>query len=460
MSNKKIVCLGGGSLYFTRVLPDILLSQDLVGSEIVLYDIDAEKVEKMAHLGRRLAEVAGTDFRVRSTVDLIDAVDGADFALSSIGGSGAEMSPDVYTSYRHSLDMYIPAKYGIHQVVGDTGGPAALMMGLRSLAVLIPICREMERRSPDVILFNHSNPMAVLCRAIRKYTSLNVIGICHGVQIGICSVAEVLDVDPRQLECTWIGTNHYLWFIKIRYQGRDLYPELMRRMKERPMATGRELSTHLSQIYGYQIVYPEDDHIWEFYPFATTVVNPTSMPYGLQEAAKRFGYDPSKSMGKTPTYTSSLRQEFLNKYQAILDDVTLPERREDGITGEGIGMLISAIAHGRREVAIVNIPNEGIISNLSSTGIVEVEGVTDSEGVCGIHVGEAPLHLKGILEKRFAWQELVADAGVTGDRNLALQALLLDEMAILPERTGEMLNEMLAASRDLLPQFFEDDWAL
>ena len=87
MPAKRIVCLGGGSLYFRRVLPDILLSEDLAGSEIVLYDIDKEKVEKMAAMGRRLAESAGTGFRIRSTVDLTDAVDGADFAISSIGGS-------------------------------------------------------------------------------------------------------------------------------------------------------------------------------------------------------------------------------------------------------------------------------------------------------------------------------------------------------------------------------------
>ena len=115
--------------------------------------------------------------------------------------------------------------------------------------------------------------------------------------------------------------------------------------------------------------------------------------------------------------------------------------------------MISAIAHGRREIAIVNIANEGLIPNLPRTAVVEVEGVTDSMGVRGIQVGDAPLHLKGILEKRFVWHELVADAAVKGDKGLALQALLLDEMAILPEQAEAMLDELLAASKPLLPQF-------
>jgi alpha-galactosidase len=115
--------------------------------------------------------------------------------------------------------------------------------------------------------------------------------------------------------------------------------------------------------------------------------------------------------------------------------------------------LIEAIAVGRREVRIVNIPNQGVVPNLPDYAILEVEGVTDSSGVRGIYAGEAPLSLMGLLQKRIAWQELVVEAGVKGDRKLALQALLLDEMAIRPELASKMLDELLAASRDLLPQF-------
>ena len=149
MPAKKIVCLGGGSLYFRRAIPDLLLSQDLGDSELVLYDIDSEKVERMAAMARRLAEVAGTRFKIRSTIDLADAVDGADFAISSIGGSGAEITPNVYNSYFHNADIRIPEKYGISQVIGDTCGPAGMMMALRSIPAYINICREMEKALPQ-----------------------------------------------------------------------------------------------------------------------------------------------------------------------------------------------------------------------------------------------------------------------------------------------------------------------
>lgn len=455
MTVKKIVCLGGGSLYFARALPDLVLTEDLAGSEIVLYDLDGEKANLMAAMGRRMALQASTNFRVRATTDLADAVDGADFALSSIGGSGAEVSSRVYGSYHHSCDVYIPAKYGIYQIVGDTAGPGGMMMGLRSIAAYMPICKELENRAPNVILLNHSNPMAPLCRAMTKYTDLTVIGICHGVQDGIRHAASILNRDARDLECTWIGTNHYYWLTRLYHHGEDVYAELLRRMTEHTPEHGEILSTQLSLIYGHKVLYPEDDHIWEFYPFATGVRDHFAPPYGMAETAKRFGFDPAVPLGTRPEATPEVRGEFLQGYQAILNAAKLPAQPGDRITGEGIGSLIGAMAHGRRELAIVNIPNCGLIPNLPATGIVEVEGVTDSLGVRGIQAGEAPLVLKGLLEKRFAWQELVADAAVKGDRNLALQALLLDEMAILPHQAEAMLDELLLASKDLLPPFFE-----
>ena len=455
MSAVKIVCLGGGSLYFRRALPDLLLSEDLAGSEIVLYDIDAEKVERMATMGQRLAIGAGTGFAVRASTDKDDAVDGADFALSSIGGCGAEVTPNVYHSNYHNADIRIPGQYGISQVIGDTCGPAGMMMALRSIPAYIELCRVMEQRCPKVVLLNHSNPMAVVCRALHKYTDLTVIGICHGVQAGIAYAAEILELPAAELNCVWVGTNHYFWFTEVKHKNEDIYPELMRRVAERQAPKGRRLSAALSQIYGHHIVYPSDDHIVEFYPFLTQVAEGMGhLPYDMTESLKQHGYDPDAPAPSSGPAGPEVRAAFFAGYQDLLDQTELPAELDNSITGEGIAALIGAIAHGRRQVHIVNVANQGAIANLPATAEVELEGVTDASGVRPIQVGEAPLVLKGLLEKRFAWHELVADAAVTGDRNLALQALLLDEMAILPEKAEAMLDELLLASRDRLPQFF------
>jgi alpha-galactosidase len=458
MPAKKIVCLGAGSLYFPWALIDLASVRDLEGSEIVFYDLDAEKAQLMTGLASRIFGQLGVNYRVRTAKRLADAVDGADFAVSSIGGSGAEITPNVYGSYYAYMDKHISAKHGVQQVVGDTCGPAGMMMALRSIPAHIAICREMEKRCPRAIMISHSNPMAALCRAIHKYTSISMIGLCHGVQGGIGYAAEVLNLPIEELECCWVGTNHYYWFTALRHKGKDVYPELRRKMARRSPSPGKILSAELSRIYGYHIVYPSDDHIIEFYPFLTQVAGgQKNIPYGMAAAAKTHGYDEGKPrVARHVAFTGS-HAKFITQYKKILDATQIPDKAEpsSALRGEGLARMISAIACGRREWCIANVANQGAIANLPFSGEIETEVVTDSTGVKPIVQKEAPLILKGMLEKRFVWQELIADAGVKGDRQAALQALLVDEMAIWPDKAGKMLDELLAASRDLLPQFYK-----
>ena len=456
MSNKKIVCLGGGSIYFHWGMIDLVCQNDLAGSEFVLYDLDRRKIDIVAGMARRLMREAGTRMKVRATTNLADAVDGADFAISSIGGSGAEVTSNVYASRFHSADMRIPAKYGIHQVIGDTAGPAGMMMGLRSVPAYLRICREMEKRCPRVVLFNHSNPMAVLMRAMHKYTSINAIGICHGVQGGIRRTAQLLGVPAEELECTWIGTNHFYWFTRVLHNGRDIYDDLREKIRRDPPTASR-MSYQLSEIFGYVFVYASDDHVIEFFPFLTqTPGGQKSLPYELAKSAVGHSFDESKP----PTTKSSLKERdaFFREYRKMVDAVEMPPRRlraKSGIGGEEVGGMMSAISTGRRRLCVANVANRGAIPNLPPDAEVEIEAVTDRCGVRGVDMGDCPRGLKGILEKRFVWQELVADAAVTGDRSLALQALMLDEMATWPEQSSAMLDELLAASRELLPHFFK-----
>ncbi len=455
MHGKKIVCLGGGSLYFTHVLSDLAATEGLAGSEITLYDLDVKKAEIVATVGRRLAAEGGFGMQVRACSTLADAIDGADFAISAIGGGGAGDALTIYGSPYHQRDLLIPARYGIYQDVGDTGGPAALMMGLRTISIYLDIATEMEKHCPGVVFINHSNPMAPLCRAMVKYTRLPAtIGLCHGVQGGIKHLSELLDVPVEELETVWIGTNHYLWFTRIRHHGRDLYPELWRRLAERAPEPGRVLSQQLSELYGYKIVYPQDDHIIEFYPFLTHVRGPNELPYGMHAPIDLSSPPPEDAAPLTEGERQAERDRYLGDFQTKVHGTRLGSPSADPRRGEGVGHLLAAIANGDRVVHIVNIPNRGIVPNLPDEAILEVEGVTDSCGVRGIQVGEAPLPLAGLLQKRIAWQELVADAAATGDRRVALQALTLDEMAIRPDAAKQMLDELLTASQAMLPRFF------
>ena len=454
MASVKIACIGAGSMYFRRALADIAVNPGLSESEITLYDLDLDKATVMADHAARLTDACGTRQRARAVASLTEAVDGASFVLTSIGGAGVSTGR-VYGTAPHAQDILIPARYGVYQIVGDTGGPAGMMMGLRSIRAYLDICHEMEKRCPNAVLLNHSNPMAVLCRAMAKYSNIKVVGICHGVQGGIVNVAKVLEVDPHEVDTVWIGTNHYYWFTRICHEGRDVYPLVRERMAAREAPEGDRMSSMLSSIYGYQIVYPHDSHVLEFYPFLSQVRSVGEIPYGFDKRATEQYAELEESLQASGAQgdPDAARKADLDAIAADLAKVEPPSEPSSPITGEGIGVLMDAIASGRRQVHIVNIPNRGSVPNLPDYALLEVEGVTDSTGLRGVYMDEAPISLMGILQKRIAWQELVADAGAKGDRNLALQALLLDEMAIPPEQASEMLDELLAASKDYLPQF-------
>jgi len=455
MPNKKIVCLGGGSLYFPGAIADLVVRKDLAESEIVLYDIDPEKARQVADTGSRLAKDAATGMTVSVADELPAALDGADFAISSIGGSGAAIAPSVYGTFYHAADMHIAAKYGLCQVIGDTGGPAGMMMGMRAVGAYLEICEQMEKYCPRAILFSHSNPMAILCRAMTKYSDIQVIGICHGVQETIRRIAETLNLPAAELNCRWIGTNHYYWFTRVGHLGRDLTDELLAKVTELSEDESDNLWRRLSAAYGVVVGIPSNNHLIEFYPWATRVKRLDDLPADLAACARRHGFDDTKPMpARQPT--DEMRTKLQMQYRQALDAAQLPPEPDDTnwLAGEGLARIIAAISHHRRYVCIVNIPNDGLIPNLPATAIVEVEALTDSTGVRGIAVGDCPLALKGLLEKRLAWQEMVVDAAATGDRRLALQAMLLDEMSLSPQDNQAMLEELLLASRDRLPQFF------
>jgi len=454
MPSIKIACLGGGSLYFRRALADLPLEETLKGSEIVLYDLVFEKAKRMAEMGQRLAEQAGTGLTVRAASNLSDAVDGADFALSSIGGSGANISRKVSMSYHHTMDAHIMAKHGVQMVVGDTGGPGGMMMGFRSIPAHLEMCREMEERAPNAIFLNHSNPMAILMRAMHKYSSIRSFGICHGVQGGIGRISQMLGIPPDEFECKWVGTNHYYWFTEVLHKGQDMIPAIFEAMEEQEAPEGDEMCWELSKIYNYRLVYSKDDHAIEFYPWLAQVASQKELPPTMKKSAEGHGIADDVPRPKREEQTAEVRAAFYKEYQALLDEVELPEQADNSITGEGVAALIRDMAIGSRRLAILNMANQGAIPNLPVTAEVEVEAVTGSRGARPLVMGEAPPVFKAMLEKRFAWQELVVDAAVKGDHNAALQAMILDEMSVWPDKARSMLDELLEASRDLLPQFF------
>jgi len=435
MPAKKIVFLGGGSAFFKTVIEEFAIAEEMSGSEITLYDTLPQNMELMGKYGQKVFQKAGINLNISWTTDIAKAVDGADFAVSSIGVSGPDRR-------FHELDITIPANYGVYQTTGDTTGPGGLFAGFRSIPIFLNICHEMEKRCPEVIFLNHSNPMNMICRAMIKHTGIKkVVGLCHGAQGTISYLASVLGIPADELDILTVGLNHLLWVTRLKHNGKDLYPLLKEKLSATEPPEGYRFCKKLFDIYGY---YPvnADRHIIEFYPYLLQAKDPENLPYGLRLRTKMIE---ESRRSRDDTWVRMSKQ--INGEEPINIPKTV------SISPEAMAHMITLMSLNRHETQIVNIPNNGSVPNLPDYAIVEVQGVTDSQGFRGLYMGEIPLPVAGILQARVLQQELAVDAGVYGDRRLALQALLNDEFIISIEDAEKMLDELLYAHADSLPQF-------
>src|SRR3990172_1431974 len=164
-----ITFIGAGSTIFAkRLLVDILSFPELTDSTIRLFDIDAERLHTSEVVAHRVAEAMDVRPTIRATLDRKAALEGADYANTMVQIGGYKPATVV--------DFEIPKRYGLRQTIGDTLGIGGIMRGLRTIPVLLDICRDMENLCPDATLLNYVNPMAMIGWAISRASPIKNVG--------------------------------------------------------------------------------------------------------------------------------------------------------------------------------------------------------------------------------------------------------------------------------------------
>lgn len=442
----KIVIIGAGSTVFTPgLIADLTASRHFADATVALVDINPDAAATMARYAERVARDRGVGLRVEFASDRRDVLAGADFVTVTIAVGGARA---------WEQDVRIPEAHGVWQTVGDSVGPGGVFRALRHVPELVAIARDMEELCPDAWLFNYTNPLSVLVRAVHKTSSIKAAGLCHGVLHTREAIAHALDVPHHELSVTVAGLNHLAWVLDIRHGGRDLYPafrELQRGWLASPPTLSadsdpyegfQEVSARLMEIYGYYPS-PGDRHVAEFFPFF------------LRQSENGLAYGTQAGLDMTNRILAS-RDDRWDRIaaqaegRADLDRALFDEARE----GERVVAIMEAIATGQPLLELaVNVRNDGLIANLPREAVVEAPGLIDGRGVHGVAIGAMPEGIANMLGARSRQQEMTVDAALTGDRQLALQALLADPLVPAVEAAAAMLDDALAAHARFLPQF-------
>ncbi len=259
----KITFLGAGSTVFAKnLLGDILSYPELADSTISLHDIDPERLKTTELLAKRLAGILGVNPRIEATLDRRASLRGADYAISmfQIGG------------YKPStvIDFEIPKKYGLRQTIGDTLGIGGIFRALRTIPVMLEMCRDMEELCPTVTFLNYVNPMAMNCWAVNQASSIKTVGLCHSVQGTAEQIARDIDVPYEDINYVCAGINHMAFYLRFERKTaggfENLYPLIKKVIDENRIPNWNRVRYEMFKRLGYFIT-ESSEHFSEYVPW-------------------------------------------------------------------------------------------------------------------------------------------------------------------------------------------------
>ncbi|MGO8704415.1 MAG: hypothetical protein ACLQVA_11400 [Candidatus Brocadiia bacterium] len=446
---EKVVLIGAGSAMFTRGLVADMLRRKWRG-ELRLVDVDPEALAVAEGLARKMIRAKRSPLRLAASTDRRDLLKGATAVICTIGVGGRRA---------WEQDVFIPRRYGIYQPVGDSVMPGGSARALRMIPAMVGIARDVLALAPDALFFNYANPMGPNCRAVRKATGADIIGLCHGVIHIAQHIAGLLGVPVSRLKYNAVGMNHMTWFTQVRVDGRDAMPRLRALAREKLRridrmspsgGAGRRVRPDESEPFTWELVdlfgaFPAvyDCHIIEFFP--------------------HLFHRQGSYYGRTPGVDFASFEECIAKGDATFEDMRQVARSRGRLAKdyfartsgehEQVIEIIESIRTDAGRAFSVNLPNRGIVPNLPTDAIIECPGIADAGGIRAIAQPPLDPALAGTLAARFQWVETIVEAALAGSREKFVQALLLDGAVESVPMAHQLADDLLRAHAKYLPQF-------
>lgn len=428
----RIVLVGAGSVEFTRnLLGDILSSPALRTSDIVLHDIDPDRLATAERMAHWTAAALHAEPAISAHLDRREALRGADFVVNTIQVGGARAT---------QVDFDVPARFGLNYTIADTIGVGGVFRGLRTIPVVLGIARDMEAVCPDAWLLNYTNPLAILVRAVAEATSIKVVGLCHSVFWTIDTLAGYLGIAREEIDAESAGVNHLAFLLRLEHRGRDLYPELRRFVDDGRTPDDNLVRADLFRRLGYYLTESSEHHA-EYNPWFIGKRDATG------DAVERYHVP----IG-----------EYLQRVANNLDEFSETKRRLDAgepfeieRSGEYAATIAEAMTTGIPTRIVGSAMNRGsLIPNLDAGACVEVPCLVDGLGVHPVAMGPLPLHLAAYVRGAVDMQGLTVRAALDRDRAAIGHAVMTDPIVqshLTLDDAWRLTEAMIEAEADWLP---------
>lgn len=427
----KVAVIGGGSSYTPELVEGIIKrAGELPVRQLWLVDIEEgkEKLEIIADLAKRMAQKSGTCMEIIPTLERGKAIEGANFIVTQfrVGGLKAR-----------EKDEIIPLK---HDLIGqETTGAGGFAKALRTIPVILDICKEIEELSPDAWLINFTNPAGIITEAVLNHSRVKAIGLCNVPISMVNDIARVLEVDSKRIYADFTGLNHMNYITALYLDGKNIIDELIE------MYSSDHLKEKVEKI---------SDIIWDTDFLKALRMIPS--PYHRYFYLTRKMLDEEKESLKTSGSRAMKVQEIEKKLFELYRNEDLKEKpkelekRGGAYYSEAAVSLISAIYNNKNEIHTVNVLNNGTIANIPDNAVIEANALIGKSGARPLNIGKAPVKIAGLINSVKSYEQLTIQAAVKKDYYTALMALNANPLIADASKAPKVLDELIEEHKPYL----------
>jgi 6-phospho-beta-glucosidase len=441
MEGIKIVTIGGGSSYTPELVEGFIKRYEkLPVRELWLVDIEEgrEKLETVGALAQRMVKKAGLPMKVILSYDRREALKDADYVTTQMRVGLLEA---------RIKDERIPLSHGM--IGQETNGAAGMFKAFRTIPVILDIVKDMKELCPEAWLINFTNPAGMITEAVLRYTDYKkVIGLCNVPVNMVNGFARLLDVEPEQVTMELSGLNHHIFATDVFVDGQSRLEEIL------------EIYQHIS---AEDAISMKNFSTLPFSPEFIRGLHCIPCPYHnyyfftkeqLEEELKE--YEEGRVRGEV---VKKVEEELFELYKDENLDVKPKqlEMRGGARYSDAACNLICSLHNNTGDIQYVDVRNNGTITNLPADSAVEVACIITSGGPKPIAVGELKPQINGTIQIIKTFERLVCEAAVTGNRDLAVTALNMNPLCASDHDANVVINELLEAHKEYLPQFFKNE---
>ncbi len=419
----KICIIGAGSPYTPEIVERLYsIRESMNVSEIMLMDINENRLDIMHSFCTRYAKHLGFKVSITKTANRKRAIDGSTFINTQIrvGGNIARVK-----------DEQIPLSMGL--IGQETTGAGGFAKGLRTIPAMLEIARDVEQLTPDAWIINYTNPTGLVAEAVNTHTKAKIAGLCAGGMFAQNWVSKALNVKPESVRYDFAGLNHMNFSYNITVHGRSLTDEEFEKAAKCVGSVDVDLIMKLHALPSPYL---------QYYYHALKKVK------SMQSVGKTRGEEVLE-------IERELFEDFANP-----DNYTKPQslaRRGGGGYSEIATTVMEAIYNNKDTWVVVNVPNRGVLPFLPANAVIETACMANASGITPLSLALPPKAVWGLITAVKNYEQLAVEAAVTGCYDTALLALMVHPLVNDYDRAKELLPKLLEANKEYLPQFYPEN---